>query len=65
MAPVNVCVCVRVRVCVRVCACVFHNNSKRNQSSKMKFVYIVVYENISDKFDLGHCRIKVKVTEQL
>ena len=28
----------------------------------MKFEYIVVYENISDKFDNGHCRIKVKVT---
>ena len=28
----------------------------------MKFKYFVVYENISDKFDNGHCRIKVKVT---
>ena len=28
----------------------------------MKFEYVVVYENISDKFDNGHCQIKVKVT---
>ena len=27
----------------------------------MKFEYIVVYENISEKFDKGHRRIKVKV----
>ena len=34
---------------------------KRNRSRNMKLEYIVVYENISDKFDNGHCRIKVKV----
>ena len=28
----------------------------------MKFKYSVVYENNSDKFDIGHCRTKVKVT---
>ena len=28
----------------------------------MKLEYIVVYENISDKFDIEHHRIKVKVT---
>ena len=28
----------------------------------MKFENVVVYENISDKFDNGHCQIKVKVT---
>ena len=27
----------------------------------MKLDYIVVYENISDKFDIGHCQTKVKV----
>ena len=27
----------------------------------MKFKYIVVYENNSDKFDIGHCRTKVTV----
>ena len=27
----------------------------------MKFEDIVVYENSSDKFDIGHCQIKVKV----
>ena len=31
----------------------------------MKLEYIVVYENISDKFDIGHCQTKVNVTEQL
>ena len=28
----------------------------------MKFGYIVVYENSSDKFNIEHCWIKVKVT---
>ena len=28
----------------------------------MKFEYDVVYENISDMFDNGHCQIKIKVT---
>ena len=31
----------------------------------MKLEYLVVYENISDKFDVGHCRTKVKVTAHL
>ena len=31
----------------------------------MKFEHIVVYENISDKFDIGLCQNKVKVTAQL
>ena len=46
-------------MCIRVCVCVFvHDNSKSNPSRNMKFEY----ENISDKFDNGHCQIKVKVT---
>ena len=50
-------------VCVCVCLCVFlHDNSKSNRSKNMKFEYFVEYENIMDKFDNGHCRIKVKVT---
>ena len=28
----------------------------------LKLKHIVVYENSSDKFDIGHCLIKVKVT---
>ena len=31
----------------------------------MKFKYIVVYENNSDKFSIGHCWTKVKVTTTL
>ena len=31
----------------------------------MKFQYIVVYENSLEKFDIGHCQIKVKVTVDL
>ena len=31
----------------------------------MKFEYIVVYENISDKFNNGHYQIKVKVMVRL
>ena len=50
-------------VCVSMYACVFlHDNSKRNQSRNMKFKYIVVNENNSDKFDIGHCQTKVMVT---
>ena len=45
-----------------MCISVFlHDNSKSNQSSNMKLEH-VVYENISVKFDIGHCRTKVKVT---
>ena len=42
--------------------CVFAYNSKSNRSGNIKLEYIVVYDNISDKFDNGHCRIKFKVT---
>ena len=43
-------------VCVCFCVRVFlHDNSKSNQSRNIKFKHIVVYENISDKFDNGHC----------
>ena len=28
----------------------------------MKFEVMVIYENSSNKFDIGHCQIKVKVT---
>ena len=53
----SVCVCVSVFVCVCV-----HDNSKNNGSIHLKLKHIVVYENSSDEFDIGHCPIKVKVT---
>ena len=28
----------------------------------MKFEIVVLYENISNKFDIGHCQMKIKVT---
>ena len=31
----------------------------------MKFKYIVVYENNSDKLEIGHCRTKVKVMARI
>ena len=31
----------------------------------MKFKQMVLYENDSDKFDFGHCQIKVKITGRL
>ena len=31
----------------------------------MKFEYILIYENSSDEFDIGHYRIKVKVTAKV
>ena len=52
-------------VCASMCVCKFlHDDSKSNQSSNIKFEH-VEYENIPDKFDIGHCRTKVKVTVQL
>ena len=58
---------VRLSVCLSVCLCVclsvcVHDNSKNNASIQLKLEHIVVYENSSDKFDIGHCAIKVKVT---
>ena len=41
---------------------VTHDNSESNQSRNMKWGYTVLYKHISDKFDNGHFRIKVKVT---
>ena len=45
-------------VCLSVCV---HDNSKNNGSIHLKLEHIVVYENSSDKFDIGDCLIKVKV----
>ena len=42
-------------VCVSVCV---HDNSKNNASIHLKLEHIVVYENSSDEFDIGHCAIK-------
>ena len=44
-------------LCLSVCV---HDNSKNNGSIDLKLEHIVVYENISDEFDIGHCPIKVK-----
>ena len=49
-------------LCVFVCVCLLHDNSNSNQSRNMKFEYTVVYENGSNWFNMGHRRIKVKVT---
>ena len=57
---VCVCVCVCVCLCVCVCVCV-HDNSNYNGSIHFKLEHIVVYENSSEEFDMGHCLIKVKV----
>ena len=55
-------VCLSVCVCVCVCLSVcVHDNSKSNGSIHLKLEHIVVYENSSDEFDIGHCLIKVKV----
>ena len=53
-----------VRVCVSVFPC-FCTITQKNRSRNMKLEYLVVYENISDKFNIGHCRTKVKVTVRL
>ena len=54
----SVCVSVCLSWCLFVCV---HNNSKNNGSIHLKLDHIVVYENSSDEFDIGHCPIKVKV----
>ena len=61
----EICLSVCLSVCVCVCVCVsvcVHDNSKNNNSIDLKLEHIVVYENSSDEFDIGHCPIKVKVT---
>ena len=50
---------VRLRFCVCVCV---NDNSKNNASIHLKLEHVVVYENGSDKLDIGHHPIKVKVT---
>ena len=59
---VSVCLCVCIGVCLCVCV---HDNSKNYISIHLKLEHIVVYENSSDEFDIGHCPIKVKVTARL
>ena len=63
----SVCLGVCLSVCVSVCACVsvcihVHDNSKNNVSIDLKLEHIVVYENSSEDFDIGHYWIKVKAT---
>ena len=55
---VCLCVCVCLSVCLSSCV---HDNSKNNGSIHLKLEHIVVYENSSNEFDIGHCPIKVKV----
>ena len=50
---------VLVSVCVSVCLSVY--TITQNGSIDLKLEHIVVYENSSDEFDIGHCPIKVKV----
>ena len=55
-------VCVSVCVCVCVCVSVYTITQNNNGSIHLKLEHIVVYENSLDKFSIGHCQIKVKVT---
>ena len=50
-------VCMRVFPSVCVCVCV-HDNSKNKGSIHLKLEHVVVFENSSDEFDIGHCPIK-------
>ena len=51
-----------ISVCLCVCVSVYvHDNSKNNGSIHLKLEHIVIYENRSDEFNIGHCPIKVKV----
>ena len=49
-----------LRASFRLSVCV-HDNSKNNGSIHVKLEHVVVFENSSDEFDIGHCPIKVKV----
>ena len=50
-------------VCFCVCLCVHdRSNSKNNGSIHLNLKHVIVYENSSDEFNIGHCPIKVKVT---
>ena len=52
---VSVCLSVCLGVCLSVCVSVcVHDNSKNNGSIHLKLEHIVVYENSSDEFDIGH-----------
>ena len=53
----SVCVSFRLSVCVSV-----YTITKNNVSIHLKLEHVVVFENSSDEFDIGHCPIKVKVT---
>ena len=48
-----------VCVSVHLCVCV-HDNSKINGSVHLKLEHVVVFENSSDEFDIGHCPVKVQ-----
>ena len=69
-ACVRVCVCecaclhMCMCVCIHLSVCVFilFDSSKYNKSRNLKFDYIVLCRISSEKFDIGLCLIKVKVT---
>ena len=52
-------VCLSVLVCL--CLGVYTITQKIYGSVHLKLEHIVVYENSSDEFEIGHCPIKVKV----
>ena len=53
-------VCVSACVSFRLSVCV-NDKSKNNGSIHLKLEHVVVFENSSDEFDIGHCPVKVKV----
>ena len=55
------CFCVSVFMFFHV-SMFLQDNSKSNRSRNMKLEYIAIHENISDKFEIGHCQTKVKIT---
>ena len=46
-------------VCLCVCLSMYMITQKNIGSVHLKLEHIVVYENSSDDFDIGHCLIKV------
>ena len=57
----SVCVCVCLSGCLSVCLSVCLCTRKLKNSIDLKLEHIIIYENSSEEFDIGHCPIKVKV----
>ena len=54
--------CVRPCLCLCLCVCFSMITQKEIDLGTRNWSTLAVYKNSSDKFDIEHCQIKVKVT---